>query len=92
LQRVRSPTIRQSYCDDLAGAWAIIDPAHGAAEIALLPEKNELPYYQRPRLSAKFMFLREIGYPQPVRWAMTWAWYSFWVPEPEALDAFHFGW
>jgi hypothetical protein len=92
LDSVRSATAREHYSYEQGGAWALIDPQRGAAKIALFPEKNDLPYYERPRLSAKLQFLREIGYPQRVRWAMTWAVFSFWVPEPEALDAFAFVW
>jgi hypothetical protein len=64
--------------------------AGSVSDRALLPERNDLPFFQRPRIFAKDFFLRLTGYPQRVRWPMTWSLFSFWAPEPEAQDAFHF--
>jgi hypothetical protein len=92
LDGVRSAAVREYFVYERAGFLALLDPELGAAETAHLPERNDLPFFQRPRISAKGMFLRETGYPQRVRWPMTWELYSFWAPEPEAQDAFHYCW
>jgi hypothetical protein len=92
LDGVRSSAVREYYGYERFGALALLDPERGAAEIALLPERNDLPFFQRPRITAKDFFLRLMGYPQRVRWPMTWALYLFWAPEPEAQDAFHMVW